>query len=306
MRGIHRLADVAARQHGAFSRLQAVECGFSYSSIQAHTSAGNWLALENGVYAFRSSPPTWERRLQAALLSRPVALAAGRSAAHLHDFDGFPRSRPEILVPFEGNPRSNIARVIRSRHFDQIAASHARGFPVTTAAETILTLSYREPSDVVARLVDDQLAARRLVIEDFDPILERLQRARMRGLASLRGIVAARDKDGYQPPTSRLESLLYSLLDEPGVPPYERQSPLHLLAERGRVDAYIPAWRLIVEADGRRWHTRQQDFEKDRNRDNAAAALGLAVLRFTYLMLTTDRDGCLETLAQTGSWRRTA
>lgn len=44
------------------------------------------------------------------------------------------------------------------------------------------------------------------------------------------------------------------------------------------VDAYIPRWRLTIEADGRRWHTRKADFERDRRRDNAAAAHGLVVL----------------------------
>jgi very-short-patch-repair endonuclease len=42
---------------------------------------------------------------------------------------------------------------------------------------------------------------------------------------------------------------------------------------------------LIVEADGRAWHTREQEFVADRQRDNTAAATGHTTLRFTWIDL---------------------
>jgi very-short-patch-repair endonuclease len=51
------------------------------------------------------------------------------------------------------------------------------------------------------------------------------------------------------------------------------------------VDGLVPAWGLILEADGRTWHARVRDFETDRWRDNQAAAHGLRVQRFTYAHL---------------------
>lgn len=71
------------------------------------------------------------------------------------------------------------------------------------------------------------------------------------------------------------------------------------------VDAYLPSWRLIVEGDGRRWHTRRADMERDRLRDNEATAHGFAVLRFTYEMLRDARHSCLDTLLRTGRARAT-
>lgn len=173
-------------------------------------------------------------------------------------------------------------------------------------AETILTLSFRESGAVIERIIDDRIAARALEVTDFDPIFERLYKARMRGLPMLRGIVAARDHEAYQPPTNELERLLYDLLESDELPGYERQLPIQYPSLAATVDAYIPSWRLIAEADGRRWHTRKADFEKDRARDNAAAAAGLIVVRFTYRMLRDDPDACLQTLLQTGRWRETA
>jgi very-short-patch-repair endonuclease len=74
----------------------------------------------------------------------------------------------------------------------------------------------------------------------------------------------------------------------------------------GTVDAYIPLWRLITEADGRRWHTRQADFERDRTRDNLATSHGIGVLRFTYQMLVRQPEQCLSTILATGRTRSQA
>ena len=49
--------------------------------------------------------------------------------------------------------------------------------------------------------------------------------------------------------------------------------------------------RVGVEADGRRWHARNEDFENDRRRDNALLRRGIRVIRFTYRMLKDDLEG---------------
>jgi very-short-patch-repair endonuclease len=72
------------------------------------------------------------------------------------------------------------------------------------------------------------------------------------------------------------------------------------------VDAYVPSWRLIIEADGRRWHSRKADFERDRLRDNLATSHGVAVLRFSYQMLTRNPQHCLTTILETGRVRTLA
>lgn len=294
---------LVARQRGVVSRSQARDLGMTRAQIQHRLTSGAWTRLATSVYAVASSPPTWERQLRAALLGNPESVAAGRSAANLLGIDGFRPSRPEILMPFDGNGRSDIARVIRSRHFDQISTKPVRDFVVTTVAETILTLSLREHPGTVERIIDSQLARRTLSIEDFHPILERLEYARQPGLPSLRRAIAMRSADFYQPPTTELERMLFRLLDHPDLPPYRAQAPFEYEALDATVDAYIETWRMIVEADGRRWHTRKADFERDRARDNAAASAGLIVIRFTYTMLKEDPETCVQTLLESGQWR---
>jgi len=113
-----------------------------------------------------------------------------------------------------------------------------------------------------------------------------------------------RQPDAYQPPTSELERLLYPVLDDPRLPPNTRQIPLAYQQVDATVDAYIHAWGLIVEGDGRRWHTRRADMARDRLRDNEAVAHGYVVLRFLYEELRDNPVQVIDTILRTGRTRR--
>jgi very-short-patch-repair endonuclease len=84
-----------------------------------------------------------------------------------------------------------------------------------------------------------------------------------------------------------LESGLLSALAGGGLPPPERQFPLPGRgALYGLVDAAYPDVRLILEADGRRWHTRIRDLRRDHLRDAETARAGWQTLRFLYEEIT--------------------
>jgi very-short-patch-repair endonuclease len=60
---------------------------------------------------------------------------------------------------------------------------------------------------------------------------------------------------------------------------------------KGCVDfAYADA-KLVLEADGRRWHTRIQDIARDHERDGDAAEQGWQTLRLVYEHINGDREG---------------
>jgi very-short-patch-repair endonuclease len=56
---------------------------------------------------------------------------------------------------------------------------------------------------------------------------------------------------------------------------------------------------LIIEVDGRRWHTRVRDFERDLWRTNQAVAHGYRVLRFTWVHFTESPDEVIATIERT-------
>jgi very-short-patch-repair endonuclease len=270
--------------------------------IHGRVSNGTWVRLAPSVFALASAPPKWERQMAAALLSRRGSLAAGRSAAYLHEFDGFGPARPVIMISPDENARSPLARVIRSGRFEEVSRVRRRGFVVTDEPETILTLSRDLSSPRLETLVDWVLARRRCTAVDIHDVLQRS--SGVPGVGKLRPIVEYRLPDAYQPPSTELERLLDRVLDDPRLPNHTRQMPLRYERVDATVDAYIAAWRLIVEGDGRRWHTRRADHERDRYRDNEATAHGYAVLRFTFEMLR-DRPGeCFDTVVRTGWVRR--
>ena len=86
-----------------------------------------------------------------------------------------------------------------------------------------------------------------------------------------------------------LEAELSDLLLTLGVP-FVRQASFPWRAPHPmNVDVFVPAWGLIAEADGRRWHTRVSQLETDLDRDNEAAAHGIHVMRFTHAVLVHNR-----------------
>jgi very-short-patch-repair endonuclease len=98
------------------------------------------------------------------------------------------------------------------------------------------------------------------------------------------------------PPTNLLEAALYAVLGDARLPPFVRQHGFSWHGARPqRVDAYIPSWGRIVEADGRLHHARLADFERDRARDHAAQVHGIEITRFTYRQLM-DRSYALDVL----------
>lgn len=59
------------------------------------------------------------------------------------------------------------------------------------------------------------------------------------------------------------------------------------MQEPHRVDRLCRTPPLIVEADGRLYHARLADMEKDRRRDRAALAMGYPTVRYGWSELTT-------------------
>lgn len=153
----------------------------------------------------------------------------------------------------------------------------------------------------LARMID------RLLILDGDSTIElgevymRHQGERLRGMRKLRPILLDRLGDGASAPTeSELEALAEEILREVELPEIVRQAPIPWAPGSGRVDLFIPDWRLVIELDGRHWHARTENFEADRRRDNSAAIAGYSVLRFTWRMLTTEADRCVNQILEVG------
>lgn len=295
------VASLAHDQHGCFSRAQLEALGASRHHIARRVGVGTWISLDRGVYALASSPITWRRDVMAAVLGRTRAIASGATAAALHGLPGFLNGHPEISVPMTGSARSALATVHRRVDFTAIDSTIVDAIPTATVAEALFDVSYRTHPFRLRRAVDHALVRGLTTADELHAVLDRITGSRLKGTPAFRDVLDGID-DRYVPTESDTELLLEQALNDPRVPPVSWQVRLPWWEELPhRVDAYIDEWKLVIEADGRTYHTKREDFERDRQRDNLAAAHGCRVLRFTYTLLRDQPEKVLETVLQAGS-----
>lgn len=283
----------AASQAGAFNLTQARSAGFSSSAVRARLETGQWIQLDHTVYAMSGAPATWERSAWAAVLSRPQAAITHLPALRLSGVPGVDVVPPVILAPRHSNVRSDISRVFETDQFDRIAISRVAGLPVTSVPESLLILARDTDDGAIERLFDQALLAGKLDIASMARTIDREAGRRTPGTPLLRRLTSSRRPSAPSKSSTYLERLLHRLLSDSRVPEWSREEPFLLNGIQSRVDVYVPSRRLVIEADGRNWHARHEDFERDRERDNALAELGIQVLRFTHRMLEREPEKCL-------------
>ena len=274
------VAALASRQHNLFTRAQVMDCGGSASLVKRRLAAGLWVGEAHGVYGQAGAVQTWERRLMLAHLDLgPASVVSHRAGAALLRLPDARRGPPELTVP-DGASRGSRWRV----HEGDVAAGdrvRVYGIPVTSVARTVIDMAALVDRRTLQRLIEELLVAGRLHLEPFTARALSNVRPGRRGSAMLAGILEDLGP-GYVPPASELEALLFEVLAAGGLPPPVRQYPLPSISGHGRVDGSYPPARLLLEVDGRRWHTRAADFERDRRRDIEAGLLGWRLVRFVW------------------------
>jgi very-short-patch-repair endonuclease len=293
-----RIDRLARRQYGAFNRRQCLSRGFTPRMIEYRLAAGAWVGLDRGVYALSSHPWTWERQAMGATLAVEGACLSGRSAAAWHEIEGFRRAALEITVPSKRKATTVLAAVRRSDFFE---SRRLRGIPCLTVPHTILSLVGQVPTSSLEAAIDDVVVRRLTSVSQLQDEYAQWAPRRRRGTGVLREILRNKG-DGYTPPMTQLERMLRRLLACPDLPRFEWEHNLSWWpGGEGRVDAYAPECSLIVEADGRAWHTREREFVKDRRRDNLAVANGHVTLRFTWADLSGQIERCRELVRRAAS-----
>ncbi len=263
-----RIARVAARQHGLFSRAQAVEVGATMASIRSRLEAGRWMRSGPGVYRLTGVPVTWKQRaLAACLVSGTGAVVSHRSAAVLWGVSGFRPGRIEITVPPGRSNRNALARVHRSA----VDGTRRDGIPVTRPARMVMDLAGVVGADMLEEAVDDVLCRQLCRLDELTAPAGR------RGSVALRAVLDAWNGDAL--PDGVAEMRVVRRLLDVGLPQPARQHEIH---HRGqfvaRVDLAYPDERLAIELDGFRWHAGRGPFRSDRLRRNRIEAAGWRLL----------------------------
>ena len=276
-----KVARVAARQHGLFTRRQALALGFSETQVAWRVRRGVWEVRADGVYGIPGCPWTWRRKLMLAVLDVGAgALVSHQAAAALHGFPGFRPGGPELSV-VKGSHSACRWKVHTTRDLPASDCTRVDGIPVTSVVRTLFDLAGVLSGQQLERLVDELLAAGTVKLGSIASRFARYRRPGRTGVAALARILEARGP-GYVPPASELEALLRDVLQRGGHPPPDWQRPHPAGAAEGRVDAIYESCKLLIEVDGRRWHSQVEQMEADRHRDIAATLAGYHTMRFMW------------------------
>lgn len=279
-----RLVLIAGRQAGAFSYAQAVEAGFPHSTIGRRLGSGAWERRFPGVYVMGGTPAGREGDLWCAVLAvgGDVALTHETSAL-LHGAEGLPLS-PITLTARHGSHHRLGGLFVHQ--IDDLVTWHrtsVRGLPVSSAERAVVELGATQPERVVGRVADDLVRGRATTYDRIAAVLAQVARPGKPGVEKVARTLDER-VGGYVPPASELERAFFSALEAGGLPAPIRQLPLPGRAPglRGLVDAAYPDAQMVMEVDGRRWHTRMEASRADRERDAQVVRAGWVPLRFVY------------------------
>lgn len=291
------LAALASQQDGVFSREQCEEAGGDRRLRHRRVAAGRWARVGAAGFRFTSTPLSWRGRLRCSVWDGgPRTLVSHDGAAQAQRFPGFHANEAHILVPRALDHVCTIATVHESRRFDLVRAQQVDGIPVVAPADTLVHVATGMRPGRVAWLTEQLLFSKRLSLGSMNEALTRLGPG-CKGLRPLRAVLS-----DYAPgdpvPESELEQLFIQVATRFALPPFERQVVLPGRDQMpGRVDFIWRDARLIVEVDGRRWHARFADFDRDHRRDLYWLSLGYRTARITWSMLMHDpADVCADLL----------
>lgn len=287
---MNRFEQLTSAQDGLITTRQCEKLGISPDDIKHWVRAKRWSLITRGVYLvdadLAGDDPMSTRRLIRAghLALGPRSVVTLASAAHLHGIEGLRPERYKRIHLSLAGPNARPRRlglgtlvphqfVLRPSDVVEV-----EGMRVTTAMRTVADLMLDSPRYEAVSILDSALNRGRVADEDLCQV-DRLM-YRRRGSKKARPWIGLADGRAESP----LETRVRLRCLEGGVPPDELQ--VEITSETGevvaRVDMLWSRHKLIGEADGEDVHSRPSALFHDRTRQNALAAAGFTVIRFTW------------------------
>jgi very-short-patch-repair endonuclease len=272
------LDDLLRRHDGVITLAQARDAGLSHQAVMRRQKCGNWRRCGPGVYFVADRPFTDAARIRAAVWSYGSrAAASGLAAAWWHELTKYPPDIVEVTVPRNSNGRCHAGSRVRRRDLRPVDLQMCRGLLVTRLDLTTVEASVRQRGG--AKIMDSALQQRVDLRSLWNAHLR--NKGRYGSLAARILLQAA--GDGAQ---SAAERLLIEILKSAGITGWKA----NMWVGGYRVDVGFAEAKVALEADGFAYHSGPEEFQKDRERQNALMLMGWQVLRFTWLDLTEYPD----------------
>lgn len=297
-----RMPDLTHQQGGLFTRAQAVSAGIAYSTIRRAITEGRVTEVMPGVLALPGAADTPRQRVRALSLatdtvvshwSAAIVLALDHRHPCLHAGNVVPARTPLHVTSVTGKRvRGGGIHVHRST----LEPSDIRivdGIRLTSVQRTCVDLICFLPREDARGLAYRARQQGWLDRRDVDRALE-LRRG-WRGISTLRDLSQVFDGDAH----SVAEAMLVEILRTIPALVWELNAPVVCRSgARYVVDVLVRALGLVIEVDGRAFHTRER-FVGDRRRQNDLVADGWTILRFTWDDLVHQRSTVREVIVTT-------
>jgi hypothetical protein len=268
-----RLAFLAARCHGIFTRADALDAGLSEGEVD-HRVACVWLRVHEGVYRMPGATPTWRSELRAACLAagEPIGVSH-RAAAQIYESPGR-REIVEITCRRWERTQTPGILVHESTRFGPEDINIIDGIPVSIPERVILELAGLKPFPDYVEAVIHAMRRKRLIT--YESTVQTFNRLARRGVPGTRAMRIALERWTPNVTQSEMETLLLQTLRLAGLPEPALQYTVN--DENGQfvatVDAALPQWRITIEYDSKQEHSDEFQIARDARRRDAILAAG--------------------------------
>ncbi|MEA1902131.1 MAG: type IV toxin-antitoxin system AbiEi family antitoxin domain-containing protein [Actinomycetota bacterium] len=283
----------AKKNGGAFTTREAIALGLPKSTLNRRVSDGIFVRIGRGHFTLPGASTRPDVLLHAA--GRHLgAVVSHESAALIHGLTPIQAKKPTVTVPYRGTHSFPGVTVHQSTDLLPEHTTTIGQLKVTTVARTLLDLAKVLSKKRLERVLDHALASRKVDLDELVTLYLALTRQGKRGMKWMGELLADRAGDDLAYSESELETMLFQLIVDSGLPPPRKQFRAPWLKPiRGRVDMAYPDQKIVIEGDGRRWHALFDAFGTDRRRDNAAQLSGWIVLRFTWEMIVKEPESVI-------------
>ena len=266
---------LAGQNLGLVTRTQLLGLGLSPTQIHDRICRGMLRHVARGLYTLEGWPSTYEREVLVVERRHPRAVAAGETAARLWPMPTFASAGLEFLSTSSRPPRY-AGVIIRSTVLlpDADVVVRPDGIVLTSPGRTIFDLANRLDPKALAPVIERAVVSRLLTLTGAELVIDRLDTVGHRGSGELR-ILLRQLRAGGRFAMTDFERTVFALIENAGLPVPVRQHPLRSIDGRKiNADLAYPELKIAIEADSRSWHSTEDDFQRDIDRDRVYAELG--------------------------------
>jgi very-short-patch-repair endonuclease len=277
------IVELGRHQHELVTRPQLLAAGISDKVIRRCRNNGFLDHVAEGLYRLAGAPDTLQGQLRAIQLLVPGAAAYRESAARLLVLPGGGWSAaPEVVAPRNTTNRCLGVALHQTAHLPEADLTVVDGLRATTAERTLCDLAsvlgFRRLEWLCQRAIVGGTTTAEELLACFFAFARRGRKGSALMRVVLDGLLSG---PGFA--NTELEQLFLELVRAHHLPPFEYQwRPPWYDGRRGIADFCRQPERVLVEVDGRAWHTIQQAIEEDRRRDRLAHRHGYLPLRFGW------------------------